>query len=87
MMDHECYNQGSCKVCGCTTTNLQMTNHSCGGVCYPQIVDAAKWKEFKNHGVIHDPENKVIWKNRLKIDRQFNTACKEFIVRYNDYVG
>lgn len=85
MMDHECYNNGSCKICGCTTTNLQMANKPCEGLCYPPIVGKDHWKAFKNHGVINDTENNLLWKNILKIDRQFNTACKPYIHKH-DYI-
>jgi len=46
-MDKECYNSGSCKVCGCTTTALQMAAKSCDGLCYPEMMEENCWKIFK----------------------------------------
>ena len=46
-MNKECYNNGSCKQCGCRTTHLQMANKPCDGKCYPAMVDKEKWKYMK----------------------------------------
>lgn len=47
-MDRECYNQGSCKMCGCKTTALQMANKQCDKPCYPKMMNRREWKNFKN---------------------------------------
>lgn len=47
-MDRECYNNGSCKECGCSTTALQMANKSCDAVCYPKMMSKIKWKRLKD---------------------------------------
>lgn len=57
VMDVQCYNEGSCKLCGCETTALQMANKSCNKPCYPPMMGVFKWKlyqmgftvKFKNH--------------------------------------
>ena len=46
-MDTECYEQGSCKICHCDTTALQMANKACGKPCYPKMMNKADWLEFK----------------------------------------
>jgi hypothetical protein len=45
-MKDECYQQGSCTMCGCRTTALQMANKSCDYPCYPPLMNKRKWKNF-----------------------------------------
>lgn len=45
-MNKKCYNDGSCKECGCTTTALQMCNKPCDGDCYPRMMSAYEWARF-----------------------------------------
>lgn len=42
-----CFINGSCDVCGCQTTMLQMANKACDGDCYPAMFSAGIWKYFK----------------------------------------
>lgn len=42
-MDKECYDNGSCKECGCKTTHLQFANKACDGFCYPEMVNRKRW--------------------------------------------
>ena len=44
VMDKECYNNGSCTICGCTTTALQMANKPCDKPCYPKMYCKRAWK-------------------------------------------
>lgn len=46
VMDKKCYNQGSCKMCGCKTTALQMSNKTCNKPCYPPMMNKKQWKQF-----------------------------------------
>lgn len=46
-MDIKCYEEGSCKMCGCATTALQMANKACPKPCYPKMMSRKKWKIFK----------------------------------------
>ena len=46
-MKPECYANGSCVVCGCETTMLQMADKSCDSACYPPMLKAGTWKHFK----------------------------------------
>lgn len=48
-MKPECYENGSCVVCGCETTMLQMADKSCDGKCYPAMFKAGTWKHFKEY--------------------------------------
>lgn len=46
-MKPECYANGSCVVCGCETTMLQMAYKTCDNKCYPVMMRAGDWKHFK----------------------------------------
>lgn len=45
-MDKKCYETGSCKICGCQTTALQMCNKSCDKPCYPRMLTWKEWTLF-----------------------------------------
>lgn len=47
VMDQECYKMGVCKMCGCTTTALQMCNKRCNGNCYFPMLNKEEWGWFK----------------------------------------
>lgn len=65
-MDRQCYNEGQCRLCGCTTTALQMANKACDKPCYPRMLTKSKWWLLKKtKALIVD---KVLW--RLK-DNKF----------------
>lgn len=46
LMDRECYYNGSCKMCGCGTTELQMCNKACEGKCYLPMMNKKEWFYF-----------------------------------------
>ena len=48
-MDNQCYIQGSCKMCGCSTTALQMCNKACDKPCYPKMMNRSEWKKYKTY--------------------------------------
>lgn len=56
MMDSQCYYDGSCKLCGCETTALQMANKSCDKPCYPRMINKVEWTDFngRRKTVLHD---------------------------------
>lgn len=55
-MDRKCFNDGSCKMCGCKTTALQMANKACDKPCYPIMLNKKQWDRFKKRGVMYyDP--------------------------------
>jgi len=68
VMDKQCYDEGQCKICGCTTTALQMANKSCDKPCYPTMMSKKDWSRFKNGGIFHDAKNKTYWQKSLNID-------------------
>lgn len=47
VMDSDCFTQGSCKICGCDTTALQMANKQCGKPCYPKMMGKTEWYIYK----------------------------------------
>lgn len=52
-MDKECYERGECHMCGCATTQLQMSNKSCKKYCYPSILSKKKWEALKDKKNTH----------------------------------
>lgn len=63
-MDNKCYEDGSCKECGCMTTHLQMTNKPCEGGCYPKMLNSAEWNQISNEGRLllqGEGKNKKFW--------------------------
>ena len=46
-IDKECYNNGSCKMCGCQVTALQMANKQCDKPCYPKMLSKKEWNIAK----------------------------------------
>tara|TARA_R110000744_G_scaffold69536_3_gene141118 strand:- start:14136 stop:14309 length:174 start_codon:yes stop_codon:yes gene_type:complete len=42
-MNQDCYNEGACIECGCTTIQLQMCNKPCSGDCYVGMMNKADW--------------------------------------------
>lgn len=51
-MDQECFNEGSCKLCGCETTALQMCNKSCDKPCYPPMMNKEHWSLFNDQYIL-----------------------------------
>lgn len=59
-MDRQCYYDGQCKLCGCTTTALQMANKACDKACYPRMLTKSEWRLLKKtKALIVD---KVLWR-------------------------
>lgn len=46
-MDRACYDNGQCKMCGCSTTALQMANKACDKPCYPPMLNKELWNILK----------------------------------------
>jgi hypothetical protein len=55
----ECIQQKECKECHCEIPNLMYANKQCGGQCYPEMMDADKWEEFKKTLRIYTLENNI----------------------------
>ena len=70
IMNIECFESGSCVKCGCDTTALQMANKTCGGFCYPKMMNKKQWEEFNakpKFGI--NLSDKLRWELRLKNGR------------------
>jgi hypothetical protein len=55
----ECIEQKECKECHCTIPNLMYANKQCGGACYPEMMNADRWEEFKKALRIYTLENNI----------------------------
>ena len=51
-MEIVCYDNGSCKMCGCKTTALQMANKACDKPCYPKMLTRTDWKFAKDCNIV-----------------------------------
>lgn len=84
MMDRECYEQGQCKICGCTTPDLQFTNASCKGNCYPPIMNKTQWKFFKEYaGHYSDEATRTQWYNMNYEVTKIKQCHKALILKRN----
>jgi hypothetical protein len=53
-MDKNCYFDGTCNICGCETTALQMCNKPCDKPCYPRMMNKYQWRLYKSGSVFKD---------------------------------
>lgn len=67
IMDDECLTNGSCKLCGCDTTALQMANKACNKPCYPKMMNKSAWKSIGRSLKLLEKKNKF----------KFNQICHE----------
>lgn len=74
-MDSRCYNDGSCKICGCKTTPLQMCNKACDKPCYPSMLSRRVWNRVTNKKLI--PYNVYIITDEFG---RFKLLSKTFIL-------
>lgn len=72
-MNEQCYHTGSCIMCGCRTTHLQMANKPCEGACYPVMMDKRKWKYMKKNNVI--VINNVLWYLKKGMFKKLTTSA------------
>ena len=49
LMDDECYSNGTCKMCGCGTTELQMCDKACDKPCYLKMMTREQWNLFNTY--------------------------------------
>lgn len=68
-MDKMCYDDGSCKMCGCKTTALQMANKECDKPCYPEIVNKKDWIRFKKGRTITRSLTLIKWNYNSKLNK------------------
>jgi len=64
IMDRKCYEDGQCKICGCTTTALQMANKSCPKPCYPKLMNVDVWKTYQSGQLTLNGFNYGVGKNK-----------------------
>ena len=76
-MDRECYDSGSCKICGCETTALQMCNKPCDKPCYPAMMNKYQWKEYQKGSAFKDKNG--TWM------KQFTKNGKPLLLKENNY--
>lgn len=86
IMDEECYNNGSCKICGCETVALQMANKACDKPCYPEMKSAEEWIKFSTLNKLeyhldssHRITGKQVWEAGVKLRKE-----KELIDKINN---
>ena len=60
-MDEKCYLDGSCKLCSCSTTALQMANKACDKPCYPKMQKKKIWAEMKKNPLVFIIDNGIGW--------------------------
>lgn len=61
IMDKDCYTSGTCKLCGCSTTALQMADKPCDKPCYPPMMGRKQWKGFKEGTPFEIGNSDTIW--------------------------
>lgn len=69
-MDKECWNNGFCKMCGCSTPALQMADKSCKGDCYPEMMSKRDWKWLDGKDTLLVDKKGLIWskmKDKFKL--------------------
>lgn len=73
-MDKQCYLEGQCKMCGCSTTALQMCDKACDKPCYPPMLNKQAWGKFKSFKYF--PFGEEWWKLEIREDKMyfFNSA-------------
>lgn len=69
-MDSQCYKEGSCKLCGCKTTALQMASKPCDKPCYPALLKKKQWKEIRNSSYSYFIEKRGDFFYSWRIDRE-----------------
>jgi len=88
VMNKECYMKGSCIKCGCNTTELQMANKRCDGICYPTMMNKKDWEQFKQGRVVIDGKKDGAWIAMTSIDGKGERLQKHIFYKEtnNSYV-
>lgn len=86
VMRKECYDNGTCIKCGCTTTALQGAKKSCKGNCYPKWINRNKFvKEFVLVSYIKSENSEqLICKYKLK--DEIVKMYKQKVINLEKYV-
>ena len=72
VMDRDCYQNGSCKLCGCKTTALQMADKTCEGKCYPIMMSKKEWVFLLKWVALNHEDLKPIFKTLGSYESYFN---------------
>lgn len=88
VMNKECFKNGSCIKCGCDTTQLQMANKRCDGICYPTMMNKEDWEKFKQGRLIIDNKGDGVWITMSSIDGKGERTKKHIFYKEtsNSYV-
>ena len=43
----ECMEEGECRICGCDINGKVFEDRRCEGLCYPVMMNAGEWEDFK----------------------------------------
>lgn len=43
----KCFEDGVCRICGCDTEGLALSDPPCEGNCFPEIMNEIEWKQYK----------------------------------------
>ena len=82
-MNPQCYQQGSCVICGCETTHLQMCNKAWDKPCYPQMMNKKQWGKYKsNKQISFEKDQSVVWIKCRKTGRPLLYIWKSKIQSY-----
>lgn len=73
-MNPKCFSTGSCIKCGCNTTELQMADKRCNGICYPTMMNKEDWERFKINGLYNETDG--IWM-RIEVFEHNGTSYKK----------
>ena len=80
-INRECYQNGSCIHCGCEIPQLLMANKTCGGNCYPVMVDKKNWILRKEQPYVYNKDELtgICWR--------LEKTTKRFIKKENYDLG
>ena len=77
-METECYTNGNCKLCGCTTIELQMANKECDMPCYPEMMNKKEWHDFITEHTYLRSNGYIDSKGRKWVYREnYITVCEK----------
>jgi hypothetical protein len=83
-MDRQCYNEGSCKICGCKTTALQFADKSCDKPCYPSMLSRKQWEIFCDTELVFDVKTDMFWQRRSGKFTPFKRIGKTIVNKRNE---
>lgn len=94
-MQVDCYLNGVCTKCGCTTTALQMANKACDKPCYPEMMNKQQWNDFnhghiitdnngrwglRNHHILSNNSNELLIKDKYLVFYPKDSSVKQLLL-------